>query len=215
MRNMHQMVLLLGGICLAAFICGCQNNRSAKPSAIAPVNSTSSTQSAQSASVEAPLAPEKNPPGDIPDTQVFISYTSKQDGYTLDVPEGWARTEHTGDVKFADKFDAEEVKVSLNTMASSLKNVQQRLVPAIQQHDRAVTIEGVKTKPMPHGQPILYVSYTSNSDPDAVTNKQIRLENETFFFFNGNRLAELTLRAPLGADNADQWKRISESFRWK
>jgi hypothetical protein len=212
MRKMLQTVLLFSGIGIMAFICGCQKNSSAKTSTFTPPNTAPT---AQSVSSEAPLAPEKNPPGDIPDTQVFISYTSKQDGYTVDAPEGWARTEHTGNVLFADKYDVEEVKVSLNSMAPSLKNVQRRLVPTIQQQDRAVTILGVKSKSMPHGQPILYVSYTSNSEPDAVTNKQVRLENETFFFFKGNRLAQLTLRAPLGADNADQWKRISESFRWK
>ena len=39
------------------------------------------------------LAAEKNPPGDIPDDQVFVAYTSRAGGYSLKVPEGWARTE--------------------------------------------------------------------------------------------------------------------------
>jgi HKD family nuclease len=38
---------------------------------------------------EQPLKPEKNPPGDIPDNQVFIDYVSTL-GFSLKVPEGWA-----------------------------------------------------------------------------------------------------------------------------
>jgi hypothetical protein len=36
---------------------------------------------------ELPVAPEKKPPGDIPDTQVFITFTSPL-GFSLKVPEG-------------------------------------------------------------------------------------------------------------------------------
>jgi hypothetical protein len=39
---------------------------------------------------EKALAPEKNPPGDIPDSQVFVVYRLPQ-GLSLKVPEGWAR----------------------------------------------------------------------------------------------------------------------------
>jgi hypothetical protein len=39
---------------------------------------------------EHPIAPEKNPPGDIPDNQVFVEYRSPL-GFAIKVPEGWAR----------------------------------------------------------------------------------------------------------------------------
>ena len=67
---------------------------------------------------------------------------------------------------------------------------------------------------LPGGNAIL-VDYTSNSEPDAVTGKQVRLENNAFIFYNNGKLATLTLWAPVGADNVDQWKRMSESFRWR
>jgi hypothetical protein len=47
-----------------------------------------------------------------------------------------------------------------------------------------------------------------------VTNKAIRLENERYFFWKGGKLATLTLSAPYGADNADQWLLMAKSFRW-
>ena len=42
---------------------------------------------AQATSAEKPVAPEKNPPGDIPDNQVFIDYGSPL-GFKIKVPEG-------------------------------------------------------------------------------------------------------------------------------
>jgi hypothetical protein len=59
------------------------------------------------------------------------------------------------------------------------------------------------------------IIYTSNSDPNPVTNKQIRLENERYLIAHNGKLATLTKLAPAGADNADQWKLMADSFRWK
>jgi hypothetical protein len=62
---------------------------------------------------ETAVAPEKNPPGDIPDNQVFITYKSPQ-GFSLKVPEGWARKEAPAGVSFADKYGRIEVTVALS-----------------------------------------------------------------------------------------------------
>ena len=58
---------------------------------------------------ENPLAPETNPVGDIPDTQAFVNYVASPGNYSLDVPEGWARTNNGSDVRFVDKFDGVSV----------------------------------------------------------------------------------------------------------
>ena len=60
---------------------------------------------------EAQLKAEKNPPGDIPDDQVFIAYASPL-GFDLKVPEGWARTDRADGVVFADKYGKIEVTVA-------------------------------------------------------------------------------------------------------
>ena len=52
---------------------------------------------------EQALKPERNPPGDIPDNQVFIDYISPL-GFSLKVPEGWARQDLPDGVSFADKY---------------------------------------------------------------------------------------------------------------
>ena len=68
------------------------------------------------AAVERPLAPEHNPPGDIPDDQVFIDYSSPQ-GFSLQVPEGWARQDLTNGAAFTDKYDS--VAVAADTSATA------------------------------------------------------------------------------------------------
>jgi len=66
---------------------------------------------------------------------------------------------------------------------------------------------------LPAGQALL-IKYESDSDINPTTNKRIRLEKEAYLFYKDGKLATLTLWAPKGADNADQWKMMSESFRW-
>src|SRR5258707_6161563 len=60
---------------------------------------------------EAPIAAEKNPPGDIPDSQVFIDYKSPA-GFSIKVPEGWSRTDKPDGAVFADKYDSIEIAIA-------------------------------------------------------------------------------------------------------
>jgi hypothetical protein len=59
------------------------------------------------------------------------------------------------------------------------------------------------------------VSYGSNSDPNPVTNKAIRLENDRYYFWKDDKLVAVNFSAPAGADNADQWDMMAKSFRWR
>src|ERR1700694_2356688 len=63
------------------------------PPPAAPSSSTAATSSqAPLTSTETAVAPEVNPPGDIPDTQAFVKYSNAAGGYQVEVPAGWART---------------------------------------------------------------------------------------------------------------------------
>jgi hypothetical protein len=156
---------------------------------------------------------EKNPPGDIPDSQVFIRYDSK-DGYSLQVPEGWARTDLPYGASFIDKLDGVVLTQSARPTAPTAESVKKDYVPSLEKEARAVKIDSVKSVKLPGGNAIR-INYSSNSAPNEVTNKQVRLENQRFLFFRDDKLVALELYAPLGADNVDQWKLMSESFQWK
>src|SRR4029453_17663325 len=70
-----------------------------QPAAQQPV----AQQPVQSAA-EQPVQPARNPPGDIPDDQAFITFSSPTGGYQVQVPEGWARTGSGDSVRFVAKF---------------------------------------------------------------------------------------------------------------
>jgi hypothetical protein len=162
---------------------------------------------------EQPVAPEANPPGDIPDSQVFVPYDSPL-GFSLSVPEGWGRTDRADGARFADKYDGVDISIAAEPAAPTAQSVRTNQAAALQKAGRAVEIVAVKNVALPAGKAVR-ISYTSNSAPNAVTGKQIRLENDRYLFFKAGRLATLDLSAPAGADNADQWKLMAESFRWR
>jgi hypothetical protein len=155
------------------------------------------------------LAGEKTPPGDIPDDQVFVSYKSPANGYSLKVPEGWARSEKGSDVQFIDKFDGVAVIVDAAATPPTIKDVVSRLGKA----EKGFKLVDTKEIRLPAGS-ALVVKYESESEANPVTNKRIRVEDEAYAFYKNGEIAILILWAPVGADNADQWKLISESFRW-
>jgi hypothetical protein len=163
---------------------------------------------------EKPVAPEKNPPGDIPDSQVFVKYTSSQGGYEIEFPEGWARTTSGSNVIFTDKFDGLSVTVTDEAGPPNVESLRKNQAELLKKKGRAVRIQRIKDIRLSNG-PALLMVYQSNSEPDPVVNKQVRLENSSYFYYKNGKLAELRLWAPLGADNVDQWNRISNSFRWR
>ena len=156
---------------------------------------------------------EKNPPGDIPDTQVFINYVSPE-GFTMKVPEGWARSDRADGASFVDKLDGVVVAVSKADAAPTAESAKADYVPKLEASGQAIRVTAVKQVKLPAG-PAIRIVYTSNSEPNAVTNKQVRLENERYLYFKDGKLVTLELYAPKGADNVDQWQLMSNSFQWK
>jgi hypothetical protein len=181
-----------------------------------PANKSFATVLLQSNAIgaEKPVAPEKNPPGDIPDSQVFVKYTSSQGGYEIEFPEGWARTTSGPNVVFTDKFDGLSVTITNAAGPPNVSSIRKNQAKLLKKTGRAVRIKGIQAIRLSNG-PALFMVYRSNSEPDPVVNKQVRLENGSYFYYKNGKLAELRLWAPLGADNVDQWNRISNSFNWR
>src|SRR6202022_216273 len=104
--------------------------------------------------VEQPLKPEKNPPGDIPDNQVFIDFTSPL-GFSLKVPEGWARQDLPDGATFADKYGRIILTQTTAAPVGDAAAARQTLVPELEKSARAVTVTKVKSVKLPAGQAIL------------------------------------------------------------
>ena len=181
--------------------------------AFAPVSLFAQAANGPPRASEKPLTPEKNPPGDIPDDQVFIDYRSPL-GFNIKVPEGWARRETSDGATFNDKYNTIALVVSQRAEPLNMANAKQQEINELEKTGKAVRVSGVKSVELPSGTAVV-VSYSSNSEPNPVTNKAIRVENERYFFWNHGKLVTLTLSAPLGADNVDQWNLMAKSFRWQ
>ncbi len=157
--------------------------------------------------------PETNTPGDIPDSQAFVTYTSPA-GFSVKVPEGWARTERPDGASFADKYGTVDISVTRTAVAPTLKQASEEEAARLAKSGHAVRISAIRRITLPAG-PAMQIVYTSNSEPNAVTDKQIRLENNRYLLDQAGREVALTFSAPAGADNADQWQLMARSFRWK
>jgi hypothetical protein len=155
------------------------------------------------AAAEKAVQSERNPPGDISDDQVFVPYTSPL-GFTLQVPEGWSRADREDGARFYDKYNIIDVSVAPSTTAPNAGSVRSHEA-ALAAGGRAVKITSVKDVRLNSG-PAVQIVYTSNSEPNPLTNKQIRLEHERFIFFKDGKAATADFAAPAGADNADQWR---------
>ena len=64
------------------------------------------------------------------------------------------------------------------------------------------------------GGDAVVLTYQVNSEPNAVTGKQYRLEVVRFDFYQGGEEADLILSGPVGSDNVDPWRLVSQSFQW-
>src|SRR6202165_4866228 len=98
MRLLVPVVILTFGVA-----CTAKDSGTTAKSDTASTTASSSTETAIS-STETAVAPEVNPPGDIPDSQAFVTFKNSTGGYQLEVPEGWSQKaappEYCSDVTF-------------------------------------------------------------------------------------------------------------------
>src|ERR1700730_14583736 len=106
---------------------------------------------------ERPAAPEKNPPGDMPDTQVFVIYISPL-GFSLKVPEGWARTDRRDAASFFDKYNALNIAVASAASAPTPTSAADHEAADLVKTGRAVRIEAIRKVVLRSG-PALLIMY--------------------------------------------------------
>ena len=174
--------------------------------------STTSTESPV-APPESPIAPESNPPGDIPDSIAYVPYRSAPAGLTISTPEGWARTNSSTSVQFTDKLNTVLVTWQPASKAPTVTSAKASEVPVIAGSTRAFQIGTVTSTSLPAG-PAVLITYQANSDPNPVTGKQYRQDVKRYELFHNGQEVVLTLLSPLGADNVDPWRIVTESLKW-
>ncbi|GHF61676.1 hypothetical protein HNQ07_004190 [Deinococcus metalli] len=160
------------------------------------------------------VAPETHPVGDIPDNQAFVRYEGAAGGYSLEVPEGWARAVSGTHVTFTSKLGAVEVWTTDTTGIPTLASVRATEVTALAKTVANLKVTSVKAVTLPSG-PAIRASFTSTGPVNAVTGRAPALENELYVLSHAGKRVLLRFSAPLGSDNVDAWKQMSDSLRWR
>ncbi len=161
-----------------------------------------------------PHQTESNPPGDIPDQQVFVSYTPPGAHFSIKVPEGWARSSTAAGVTFTDKLNSITVQERPAAAAATPSSVTSTVLPELTAQVPAFAAGKIGSVTRAAGQAVL-VTYLGDSAPDPVTNKVVRDAFERYSFWHAGHEAVLTLSGPQGADNVDPWKIVTDSLRWQ
>jgi hypothetical protein len=84
---------------------------------------------------------------------------------------------------------------------------------AIRTATPTITPGRVTTEQRPAG-PVLRITYQADSTPNSVTGKSVRQDVETYEYWNNGTQVSVTLSGPVGADNVDPWRTVTDSFRW-
>lgn len=203
---------------LIAALAACSNSKAAKPpgasaspgSSAAPTTTT--VPSTTGATVD-PNAPEPNAAGDIPDNTVYVPFMFAAGPYTVTVPEGWARADASGDTTFTDNFNSAQFFVTSAASVPTTQSARDDEVPAIQSSTANFQLDNVTTVSRNGGTAVL-ITYKADSAANAVTGKVQHLAVERYEFWRNGKEAIIVLSGPVGADNVDPWRTISDSFSW-
>ena len=206
-------IALAATLLLAA--CGPSGSRApttgGSTSSSSPSSEQTTSPSEAPVSVEPPVPVESSPPGDIPDDTAFVPYHSAKDGWTVTVPEGWSRTRTGTTVTFTDKLNTVQVDARPGQPVT-VAGVKKTDVADLRKSTRAFKLVSVTKVTLPAGQAAL-ISYQANSDPNPVTGKQYRLDVLRYVVFHAGTRTTLTLLSPVGADNVDPWRIVTQSLK--
>lgn len=158
-------------------------------------------------------ATDANTAGDIPDSQAFVAYRHPSQPFTVQVPEGWSRTEAGGVVTFTDKLNSITLESRPAPVPPTAQSATETELPALRSAATHFTTGNVSTVARKAG-PAVLITYQADSPPDPVAAKVRTLDVERYEFWRNGTTAVLTLSAPHGSDNVDPWRTVTDSFAW-
>ncbi|MEA2221261.1 MAG: hypothetical protein QOJ35_3887 [Solirubrobacteraceae bacterium] len=160
-----------------------------------------------------PNAPEVSPAGDIPDNQAYVAYSPPGGGYSVKVPEGWARTASNGVTSFTDKLNRVQMQAVPARVALTARDARSTEVPKLARRVAGFKAGAVSTVTR-HAGMAVRITYEASSPADPVTGRSHTDAVERYVFFHRGRDVVLTLSGPKGADNVDPWKIVTDSLRY-
>jgi hypothetical protein len=212
---MSRLPLLAAVAAALAVIGGCGGSSgptNSSGTAAAPTSAAQAGAATAGASLGSPgaLQAEANATaaGDIPDNQVFLTFRNSSAGYSIKYPEGWAQQGSGGRVTFRDKNNI--LRIVVDSGAAPTRASVQADVAGL----KGATVRGAPQAMTISGKPAFGVVYSSESAPNPVTGKRVRLVVDRYYLWKTGRRAVIELGAPEGVDNVDAYRMMIESFRW-
>jgi hypothetical protein len=176
--------------------------------------SAASTSSASSSASPAALSADARSAatGDIPDNQVFLTYSSRAGGYAIRYPEGWTESGRARDQTFRDKNNLVHILITHGPVPTpAAVGAQLRQLAGSQPSIRFNSPQVVRLS----SGPAVRARYSTQSAPNQVTGKRVTLLVDRYELGAGGRVAVIDLGTPRGVDNVDAYRMMINSFRWR
>jgi hypothetical protein len=142
---------------------------------------------------------------------MFLVLTDKAGGFSMKYPEGWTQSGSPRDVTIRDKNNLVHVLIaggvppttsSVGGQLGALKGSEPTLAfqPPQQFHVTA--------------GPAIKAVYTTESAPNPVTGKRVKLVVDRYVLSKGGQVATVDLGTAVGVDNVDAYRMMINSFKW-
>jgi hypothetical protein len=202
---------------LGSLVAGCGSSGSSNAGGTTAASTSTGSSSPPTTSANAPVGAlsgeaKSAATGDIPDTQVFLTYHNHSPAYSISYPEGWTRKGSRNDITFSDKNNIVRIAVTTAT-APTLAGVSGEMT-ALKQGNPTLTFTPPKAIQVKSG-PAIKVTYTTRTAPNPVTGKSVLLIVDRYELSSGGKRATLDLGTAKGVDNVDAYRKMINSFRWQ
>ncbi|HMC72464.1 MAG TPA: hypothetical protein VKJ07_25140 [Mycobacteriales bacterium] len=141
-----------------------------------------------------------------------MPFSSAAGHYRFVHPEGWAQVVRGTGVRFTDKLNGVAATVVSASQAPTVASARRDDVPRLRSTVPAFELRSVSSVSLSGGPAVLIV-FRRNSDPDPVTGRQYRDEVREFLLWHGGQEIRFDLFGPVGADNVDAYRTMSNSLR--
>ena len=146
---------------------------------------------------------------------MFLVLKNAHSGYSMKYPEGWTIQGSGSDkLTISDKNNLVRVVIARG-LAPSPRSVAAELT-ALKKSNPTLTFTAPRTFALPASSTAVKAVYTTQSAPDPVTGKRVKLIVDRYVLQGpGRRVAIVDLGTPVGVDNVDAYRMMIKSFSWK
>jgi hypothetical protein len=150
--------------------------------------------------------------GDIPDNQVFLVLTNSAGGYSMKYPEGWTRSGSGHSITLRDKNNLVHVSIARGGAPTPASVARQ--LSALKRSEPTLVFGAPRMVNLGSG-PMVKVVYTTESAPNPVTGKRVKLIVDRYELARAGHVATVDLGTPTGVDNVDAYRKMIASFAWR